>query len=139
MLQSLSLRPIVLVSTKGQITVVTPRLGLKGGPFYSQRLPALLLVLVTLAGLTWLRTVDLLRLPIYYDEALHIERAQRTLTEHTLLMGTEGGKYLQIWLLALALPIAEDPLLVARLLSATACIVVCLIIGIIVIISALTV
>jgi hypothetical protein len=120
MLQSLSLRPIVLVSTKGQITVVTPRLGLKGGPFYSQRLPALLLVLVTLAGLTWLRTVDLLRLPIYYDEALHIERAQRTLTEHTLLMGTEGGKYLQIWLLALALPIAEDPLLVARLLSATA-------------------
>jgi 4-amino-4-deoxy-L-arabinose transferase-like glycosyltransferase len=100
--------------------VVKLSLGLNARPFSSQRRLALLLALVTLAGLTWLRTADLLRLPIYYDEALHIERAQRALTERTLLMGTEGGKYLQIWLLALILPITQDPLLAARLLSATA-------------------
>jgi 4-amino-4-deoxy-L-arabinose transferase-like glycosyltransferase len=73
-----------------------------------------------LAVLLWLRTSQPLLLPIYYDEALHIERAQRVVTEHTLLMGTEGGKYFQIWLLALVLPFSDNPLLAARVLSAVA-------------------
>jgi 4-amino-4-deoxy-L-arabinose transferase-like glycosyltransferase len=56
---------------------------------------------------------------MFHDEGLHISRAQHALNEHTLLMGTEGGKYLQVWLLALILPLASDPLLGARILSAT--------------------
>jgi 4-amino-4-deoxy-L-arabinose transferase-like glycosyltransferase len=77
-------------------------------------------LLAVLAGFLWLRMSHPLLLPVYYDEALHIERAQRVVTEHTLLMGTEGGKYLQIWLLALVLPFTDNPLLAARTLSAVA-------------------
>lgn len=75
----------------------------------------LALILVVLVGL---RLYHLLLFPIYYDEALHIERAQRVVTGHTLLMGTEGGKYLQVWLAALILPLADDVLLATRILSA---------------------
>jgi hypothetical protein len=86
--------------------------------FTNRRTLNLLILLGILAGLMWLRTFHPLLLPIYFDEALHIERAERTLAERTLLMGTEGGKYLEIWLIALILPFTEDPLLTARLLSA---------------------
>jgi len=71
-----------------------------------------------LAVLLGLRIWQVMVLPIYYDEALHLQRAQRMLTEGTLLMGTEGGKYLQIWLLGALLPLGADPLLTGRLLSA---------------------
>jgi hypothetical protein len=91
---------------------------LKAGASTITRRPTLLILAIVLLGLVWLRTFHPLLLPIYYDEALHIERAERTLTERTLLMGTEGGKYLEIWLIALILPFTEDPLLTARLLSA---------------------
>jgi 4-amino-4-deoxy-L-arabinose transferase-like glycosyltransferase len=91
---------------------------LKAGASTITRRPTLLILAIVLVGLVWLRTFHPLLLPIYYDEALHIERAERTLTERTLLMGTEGGKYLEIWLIALILPFTEDPLLTARLLSA---------------------
>ena len=75
----------------------------------------LALVLVPLAAL---RLYNLMLFPMYYDEALHIERAQRVIADHTLLMGTEGGKYLQVWLAALILPLANDALLATRILSA---------------------
>ncbi len=71
-----------------------------------------------LAGLTALRTFNLLLLPMFYDEALHISRAQSILDKHTLLIDTNGGKFLQVWLIALVLPLTSDPLLAARALSA---------------------
>ena len=82
------------------------------------RRPALWILLGILIGLAWLRIFHPLILPMFHDEGLHISRAQRVLSEHTLLMGTEGGKYLQVWLLALALPLNAKPLLTARILSA---------------------
>lgn len=84
----------------------------------SVRRPTTLLLVAVLVGLTWLRTFHPMLLPMFHDEGLHISRAQRALAERTLLMGTEGGKYLQIWLLALTLPYAQDPLLTGRILSA---------------------
>lgn len=80
--------------------------------------PNRLILLGMLGALVWLRIYNPTLLPMYYDEALHIERAQRVLSDRTLVMGTEGGKYLQIWILALLLPLTDDPLLVARILSA---------------------
>jgi hypothetical protein len=78
----------------------------------------MLILVGALVGLIWLRTFQPLLLPMFHDEGLHISRAQLALNEHTLLMGTEGGKYLQVWLLALILPFANNPLLSARILSA---------------------
>jgi 4-amino-4-deoxy-L-arabinose transferase-like glycosyltransferase len=78
----------------------------------------LLILAIILIVLVWLRTFRPMLLPMFHDEGLHISRAQRALSEHTLVMGTEGGKYLQVWLLALILPGASDPLLNARALSA---------------------
>lgn len=82
------------------------------------RRPALLILLGALVILILLRTLHPLLLPMFHDEGLHISRAQRALSEHKLLMGTEGGKYLQVWLLALILPWISDSLLAARILSA---------------------
>lgn len=84
----------------------------------ARRAPALLVLLGALAGLVWLRTFRPELLPMFHDEALHISRAQRVLAERTLIIGTEGGKYLQVWLLALLLPFADSPLMAARILSA---------------------
>jgi 4-amino-4-deoxy-L-arabinose transferase-like glycosyltransferase len=82
------------------------------------RRPGWLAAAGILAVLLGLRLWHVMVLPIYYDEALHIQRAQRMLDEGTLLMGTEGGKYLQVWLLGALLPLGEDPLLTGRVLSA---------------------
>jgi hypothetical protein len=85
---------------------------------HSLRRPTTLILVAVLVGLMGLRTFQPLLLPMFHDEGLHISRAQSALAERTLLMGTEGGKYLQVWLLALTLPFAGEPLLVARILSA---------------------
>ncbi len=90
----------------------------KTGLRYSLRRPAMLILAVALVGLICLRTFQPLLLPMFHDEGLHISRAQRALSDRTLLMGTEGGKFLQVWLLALILPGASDPLLTTRTLSA---------------------
>jgi 4-amino-4-deoxy-L-arabinose transferase-like glycosyltransferase len=91
---------------------------MKTRPFVSLSRPSLLILAMVLVGLVWLRTFRLMSLPMFHDEGLHISRAQLALNEHTLLMGTEGGKYLQVWLLALILPFTSDPLLGARIMSA---------------------
>ena len=80
--------------------------------------PSRIILLGILAALVWLRTWRLLLLPMFYDEGLHITRGQYILANHTLLTQTVGGKYLQVWLLALVFPFAGDPLLAARALSA---------------------
>jgi hypothetical protein len=107
-------------SRKVQMTIPPSTLPLKTRLLANHRSPAPLILSVILLGLAGLRLFDLSMLPIYYDEALHIERAERVLIEHTLLMGTEGGKHFQIWLLALILPFTKDPLLATRSLSAIA-------------------
>jgi 4-amino-4-deoxy-L-arabinose transferase-like glycosyltransferase len=100
------------------MTIPTLFLTLKVDRGLSLRRPTILILVGALVGLIWLRTFQPLLLPMFHDEGLPISRAQRALTEHTLLVGTEGGKYLQVWLLALILPFAKDPLLAARFLSA---------------------
>jgi 4-amino-4-deoxy-L-arabinose transferase-like glycosyltransferase len=80
--------------------------------------PGLIILLGISAALVWLRTWQLLLLPMFHDEALHIARGQYILANHTLLISTVGGKYFQVWLIALILPFADDPLLAARALSA---------------------
>ncbi len=95
-----------------------PSLNVRSQVAVKLRRPTVLILLGILVGLIWLRTFHPLLLPMFHDEGLHISRAQRALIEHTLLMGTEGGKYLQVWLLALVLPFTKEPLLAARGLSA---------------------
>ena len=90
----------------------------KAWPYVTLRRPVSMIGLGVLAGLMALRTFNLLLLPMFHDEAIHISRAQSILAEHTLLINTNGGKFLHPWLLALVLPLAEDPLLPARALSA---------------------
>jgi len=86
-------------------------------PFSTVR-PARLALAGVLLVLIALRLFNLLQLPMFHDEALHIGRAERVLTDGTLLVGTEGGKYLQLWLLAPLLPLFDNPLLASRLLAA---------------------
>ncbi|MFQ5577075.1 MAG: ArnT family glycosyltransferase [Anaerolineae bacterium] len=64
------------------------------------------------------RWVNILALPIFSDESLHIVRARRMLAGGNFLQGTAAGKFLYIWLLAPALTLHQNPLLVARGLSA---------------------
>jgi len=90
----------------------------KGELLAMLRRPTGLLALSILAASAWLRFAHPLLLPMFHDEGLHISRAQQVLAGHNLLVGTEGGKYLQIWLLALLLPVCDEPLLTARWLAA---------------------
>lgn len=106
------------IPRKAQMTISTLLLTVKTCFGRSLRRPIVLILLAALIGLMWLRTFQPLLLPMFHDEGLHISRAERAFAERTLLMGTEGGKYLQVWLLALILPFARDPLLAARTLSA---------------------
>ena len=80
--------------------------------------PALVIGLGVLAGLIALRAYNLLLLPMFHDEAVHISWGQYILANHAFSARTDGGKYLQPFLLALILPLADNPLLVARALSA---------------------
>jgi 4-amino-4-deoxy-L-arabinose transferase-like glycosyltransferase len=91
---------------------------LKARLYDTLRRPVSMIGLGILAGLMALRAFNLLLLPMFHDEAIHIARAQSILAEHTLLINTNGGKFLQPWLLALVLPLADNPLLAARALSA---------------------
>jgi 4-amino-4-deoxy-L-arabinose transferase-like glycosyltransferase len=91
---------------------------LKPGASPITRRPALLILVIVLVGLVWLRTFRPLLLPMFFDEGLHLLRAMQVLSERTLLIDTAGGKYLQVWLVALTLPFADDPLRSARILSA---------------------
>jgi 4-amino-4-deoxy-L-arabinose transferase-like glycosyltransferase len=100
------------------MTVQVPPLSKKTRATTSLRRPILFILAGVLVGLILLRTFHPLLLPMFHDEGLHISRAQRTLTERTLLMGTEGGKYLQVWLMAVVLSFTNDPLLAGRILSA---------------------
>lgn len=63
------------------------------------------------------RLINLTLLPPYIDERLHISRAFEVLSEHNLFVYTEGGKFLQIWLIALMLKSGVDPFWGARVVS----------------------
>ncbi|NJN95383.1 MAG: glycosyltransferase family 39 protein [Anaerolineales bacterium] len=63
------------------------------------------------------RLTNLTLLPPYIDELLHISRAFTLLHQRQLFISTEGGKFLQIWLIAPALALSGDPLWTARLVT----------------------
>jgi 4-amino-4-deoxy-L-arabinose transferase-like glycosyltransferase len=63
------------------------------------------------------RLTNLLALPIFNDEGMHIRRAQQMLAAGRFLHETLAGKFLHIWLLALIVPWAKDLLMAARVLS----------------------
>jgi hypothetical protein len=62
------------------------------------------------------RLVNLMLLPVFVDEALHVDLAQ-VVSETGELVGSDSGKYLPLWLLAPVVGRAADPLRAARLCS----------------------
>lgn len=63
------------------------------------------------------RLTNLMVLPIFTDEGMHISRAQEMLETGNFIRGTLAGKFLHIWLLALIIPWFQAPLVTARVLS----------------------
>jgi tetratricopeptide (TPR) repeat protein len=76
---------------------------------------------LALAGLavTFLATrlYNLSALPVFLDEAIHIDWAMKAVDTGRMLGVTDGGRYLPIWIYALVAAPAGDPLLAARLCS----------------------
>ena len=62
------------------------------------------------------RLIGLTTLPIFCDEAIHIQWAAQILRGH-LLAPLHDGKLLHVWLIALGLRWVSDPLWVARVLA----------------------
>lgn len=63
------------------------------------------------------RLINLMALPIFSDEGIHISWAQQMLATGDFIHGTAAGKFLHIWLLALIIPGAQNLLIAARVLS----------------------
>jgi 4-amino-4-deoxy-L-arabinose transferase-like glycosyltransferase len=63
------------------------------------------------------RLLNLMALPIFVDEGLHIAWAQQMWAAKDFVHGTGDGKFLPIWLLALVVPWTSDPLAAARIIS----------------------
>ena len=66
----------------------------------------------------WVRLTNLGALPVFLDEAIHVDWALRIAETGRLLGVTDGGRYLPVWLWALVLPRFDDPLAAARACSA---------------------
>jgi len=62
------------------------------------------------------RLIGLTALPIFTDEAIHIQWAEQILRGN-LLTPLKDGKLLHVWLIALGLPWVSDPLWAARVLA----------------------
>jgi hypothetical protein len=63
------------------------------------------------------RLYGLMRLPVFLDEAIHVEWAFKARAAGGVLGVTDGSRYLPISLYASVLPAADDPLRAARLVS----------------------
>lgn len=63
------------------------------------------------------RLLHLTRLPVFLDEAMHLDWAFRTAATGQLVGHTDGGRYLPIWAYAVVATGAADPLRSARLCS----------------------
>jgi tetratricopeptide (TPR) repeat protein len=63
------------------------------------------------------RIWKLMLLPVFLDEAIHLEWAFRTAATGRLVGITDGGRYLPIWIYAVIAGGAADPLRAARLCS----------------------
>jgi len=66
------------------------------------------------------RLSRLMVLPVFLDEAMHLDWAFRTAATGRLVGISDGGRYLPIWLYAVIATGAADPLRAARLLSVIA-------------------
>ena len=86
---------------------------LPGAP--SRWWPWALCAVVALHLLT--RLPHLTRLPVFLDEAMHLDWAFRTAATGQLVGHTDGGRYLPIWAYAVVAGQAADPLRAARLCS----------------------
>jgi len=64
------------------------------------------------------RLMNLMALPIFVDEGMHISRAQQMLTTGDFIHGTAAGKFLHIWLLISIVNWTGNSLMAARALSA---------------------
>jgi hypothetical protein len=77
--------------------------------------------LVAVVGLyVCTRLWGLMRLPVFLDEAIHLDWAFRTAATGQVVGVTDGGRYLPIWIYAVVAGAASDPLKAARLWSVTA-------------------
>jgi 4-amino-4-deoxy-L-arabinose transferase-like glycosyltransferase len=95
----------------------------------SKRLSRPLVLLGKRVRLSWLaagviallflgsRLVNLMILPMFVDEGIHLYWAQQMWLTGDFLHGTEAGKYLYIWLLLAVINWTENPLIAARVLS----------------------
>jgi tetratricopeptide (TPR) repeat protein len=63
------------------------------------------------------RLPGLTRLPVFLDEAIHIEWATKVAETGRVLGISDGGRYLPIWLWSLVAAEADDPLRAARTVS----------------------
>jgi tetratricopeptide (TPR) repeat protein len=63
------------------------------------------------------RIWKLMLLPVFLDEAIHLDWAFRTAASGRLVGLTDGGRYLPIWIYAAVAGAAADPLRAARLCS----------------------
>jgi tetratricopeptide (TPR) repeat protein len=66
------------------------------------------------------RLARLMLLPVFLDEAIHLDWAFRTAATGQLVGLSDGGRYLPIWIYALIAAGAQDPLRAARLVSVAA-------------------
>jgi 4-amino-4-deoxy-L-arabinose transferase-like glycosyltransferase len=63
------------------------------------------------------RLINLMALPIFGDEGIHISWAQKMLATGDFLHGTAANRFLHTWLLALMIPWVPNPLAASRALS----------------------
>ncbi len=63
------------------------------------------------------RLFNLMVLPIFLDEAIHVEWALKMAETGRLLGITDGGRYLPIWIYSLIVPHFADPVFAARVCS----------------------
>ena len=63
------------------------------------------------------RLTHLMTLPVFLDEAIHLDWAFRTAATGQLTGLSDGGRYLPVWIYAVIAPGADDPLRAARLWS----------------------
>jgi tetratricopeptide (TPR) repeat protein len=66
------------------------------------------------------RLSSLMVLPVFLDEAIHLDWALRTAATGQLVGISDGGRYLPVWIYAAITRGAEDPLRAARLFSVAA-------------------
>src|SRR3989338_4096518 len=88
-----------------------------------------ILLIIILSVLTFItRVINLLKIPIFTDEAIYIRWAQIGLADpaHRYISLTDWKQPLLTWLMYPFLYVLDDPLLAGRLVSACAGVIACI-------------